>query len=63
MPSDYVIVPYADYWCNDLPQVLHDCLVVIPSINGTGNCMYSSNCNEAHGAICEVINNLNNYLK
>ena len=54
MLSGFIIQPYSDYWCNDLPRVLNDCLVLVAKSSGFGNCVYSTSCDTVHAAICEV---------
>jgi hypothetical protein len=57
MKTYYTIVPYSQYWCNDLPQVIYDCLIVLPNSNGIGSCIYSAPCNESRSIICQKVFN------
>jgi hypothetical protein len=56
MPSYYVVVPYLNYWCNDLPHLpLDQCLVLLTNKNGIGSCIYSVPCNNSYSPICESV--------
>ena len=55
MSTYYTIVPGSQYWCNSLPQVVYDCLIVLPNSDGVGSCMYSAPCNESHSTICQKV--------
>ncbi len=56
MPSYYVIVPYLNYWCNDLPNDhLYDCLMLKTKADGTGTCIYSTPCDQQLRPVCEAV--------